>query len=404
MSQKVKQANFRLPLDYMDLIDEVAKRESITKAAVITKALDCLKASYDSGNGGLPAGASSGGVSNSEIEDLRNKLREAEDKAANAESRLKQVEERASILERTAGGNNSRILDVEQARNDALSRLSAAERDRDEARARLDSAERDRNAAEARVNDAYAARDAAEAKLRDTESRLAAAEEKARANSKPSAETLAAIAAAEDEVARLKAVAKKREESLEEQMSKLNAKDDEISRLKALVAKHEASLEERKNAYTSREKELEAKNASIAERDARIASLSEQLGAANAKIELAQTVNEVKAVMVGDAPEPADEETTRALYMFNMLGGVMGAFQQQVADARVVGEQEGRSAVQRELQETLEKARNDGYRDAMSYLDDRVTTARENGAREERARIANMSYFERRRYLRMHIA
>ena len=141
MSQKVKQANFRLPLDYMDLIDEVAKRESITKAAVITRALDCLKASYDSGNGGLPASGASGSASNAEVDELRAKLREAEERAGNAENKLRQVEERASSLERTAGGNDSRIQEAEQARNDALSRLSAAERDREEVRSRLNSAE-----------------------------------------------------------------------------------------------------------------------------------------------------------------------------------------------------------------------------------------------------------------------
>ena len=32
----------------------------------------------------------------------------------------------------------------------------------------------------------------------------------------------------------------------------------------------------------------------------------------------------------------------------------------------------------------------------MTYLDDRATTARESGAREERARIATMGFFERR--------
>lgn len=40
----------------------------------------------------------------------------------------------------------------------------------------------------------------------------------------------------------------------------------------------------------------------------------------------------------------------------------------------------------------------------MTYLDDRATTARESGAREERARIANMGFFERRRYLNIHVA
>lgn len=89
--------------------------------------------------------------------------------------------------------------------------------------------------------------------------------------------------------------------------------------------------------------------------------------------------------------------------MLNMLGGVMGAFQQQVDDARQVGEQEGREAVQKDLEDMLNRARNDGYRDAMTYLDDRVTTAREAGAKEERARIANMGFFERRRYLKVHL-
>lgn len=187
-------------------------------------------------------------------------------------------------------------------------------------------------------------------------------------------------------------------------MAAAAAAEEELVRLRSLVARQEASIDEKTNTLARREAEISSKNATIEERDARIAALSEQLGAANAKIELAQTVNEVKAVMVGDQPAPPDDDSARALYMFNMLGGVMGAFQQQVADARVVGEQEGRSAVQRELQDSLEKARNDGYRDAMTYLDNRVTTARETGAREERARIANMSYFERRRYLRMHIA
>lgn len=48
MSSKVKQANFRLPLEYMALIDDFARREDITKATVITRALDCMQASYDS--------------------------------------------------------------------------------------------------------------------------------------------------------------------------------------------------------------------------------------------------------------------------------------------------------------------------------------------------------------------
>lgn len=73
MSSKVKQANFRLPLEYMALIDDFARREDITKATVITRALDCMQASYDSGHGGMPVtgGSSAGGASDAELEDLR---------------------------------------------------------------------------------------------------------------------------------------------------------------------------------------------------------------------------------------------------------------------------------------------------------------------------------------------
>ena len=105
MSPKVKQANFRLPLPYMDLIDEVAERESITKAAVITRALDCLKASYDAGNGGMPvsgAGAGAGSAqaeSSQELEELRRKLSQAENRARDAESRASQAESRAAQAE-----------------------------------------------------------------------------------------------------------------------------------------------------------------------------------------------------------------------------------------------------------------------------------------------------------------
>ena len=69
MSSKVKQANFRLPLEYMALIDDFARREDITKATVITRALDCMQASYDSGHGGMPVtGGGAGGASDAELE------------------------------------------------------------------------------------------------------------------------------------------------------------------------------------------------------------------------------------------------------------------------------------------------------------------------------------------------
>ena len=176
----------------------------------------------------------------------------------------------------------------------------------------------------------------------------------------------------------------------------------ELDRLTELVAKQEASLEEKTKALAAKEAEVAAKEAQLAERDARITSLSEQLGAANAKAQLASTAQVVSTAPVEGGGSPG-EDSARALTMLNMLGGVMGAFQQQVDDARQVGEQEGREAVQKDLEDMLNRARNDGYRDAMTYLDDRVTTAREAGAKEERARIANMGFFERRRYLKVHL-
>lgn len=180
------------------------------------------------------------------------------------------------------------------------------------------------------------------------------------------------------------------------------ASSDEIARLKEQLAKQEANLEEKTKALALKEAEVATKEALIAERDARITSLSEQLGAANAKASLVATATDMRPQAADGGGSPG-EDSARALTMLNMLGGVMGAFQQQVDDARQIGEQEGRAAVQRELEDMINRARNDGYRDAMSYLDDRVTTAREAGAKEERARIANMGFFERRRYLRVHL-
>lgn len=301
LSSKVKQANFRLPLEYMSMIDDFAQRENITKAAVITRALDCMQASYDSGNGGMPVTGSGSGASEQEINDLKNQLKQAEERA---------------------------------------------------------------QAAEQRANDA-------EAKARNTATELAAEQAKA------------SLAAAIPQVTS-------------------TADAGEIERLKELVAKQEASIEEKIKALAAKEAEVAAKEAQIAERDARITSLSEQLGAANAKAQLASTAQSVSMAPLEGGGSPG-EDSTRALTMLNMLGGVMGAFQQQVDDARQVGEQEGREAVQKDLEDMLNRARNDGYRDAMSYLDDRVTTAREAGAKEERARIANMGFFERRRYLKVHL-
>ena len=100
MSSKVKQANFRLPLEYMALIDDFARREDITKATVITRALDCMQASYDSGHGGMPVtgGSSAGGASDAELEDLRAKLKKAEERATDAERALQSAEDVCVML------------------------------------------------------------------------------------------------------------------------------------------------------------------------------------------------------------------------------------------------------------------------------------------------------------------
>lgn len=50
----------------MSMIDDFTSRENITKAAVITRALDCMQASYDSGNGGMPVTGSGSGASEQE--------------------------------------------------------------------------------------------------------------------------------------------------------------------------------------------------------------------------------------------------------------------------------------------------------------------------------------------------
>ena len=288
LSSKVKQANFRLPLEYMSLIDEISQRESITKAAVITRALDSLKASYEGGS----ATAAASAEAEKEVEELKAQLAKAEAKAESA-----------------------------------LRKVSSAEAERDAAEDRAREAERELRS----VSASAASATSSEAELRKLQDVI----------------------------------------SVQEQQIKDNAA---------------------------------AKATELAERDAKIASLTEQLGAANAKAELALKNIDVEAVPISDTATVGEEDPTRALAMLNMIGGVMNAFQQQVDDARIIGEQEGRKAVQNEIQDMVEKARNDGYRDAMSYLDDRVTTARDSGAREERARIANMTFFERHRYLRMHIA
>ena len=183
--------------------------------------------------------------------------------------------------------------------------------------------------------------------------------------------------------------------------------------MRALVAKQAATLEEKIRALASKEvgyddqartlankdAETSSRDAIIADRDRQITDLRSQLSEAQARVQLSNANSMSLSPVTFDASPFTEESPVGAISMLNMLNGVMAAFKQQVKDARILGEQEGRKAQQHEFEDVINKARNDGYRDAMTYLDDRATTARESGAREERARIANMGFFERRRYL-----
>lgn len=185
-----------------------------------------------------------------------------------------------------------------------------------------------------------------------------------------------------------------------------------------MVAKQAATLEEKIRALASKEvgyddqartlaskdAEISSRDAIIADRDRQISSLRDQLSEANARIQLNNASPVSLQPVTFDATTFTEESPVGAISMLNMLNSVMAAFKQQVKDARILGEQEGRKALQHEFEDVINKARNDGYRDAMTYLDDRATTARESGAKEERARIANMGFFERRRYLNIHVA
>ena len=319
MSSKVKQANFRLPLEYMALIDDFARREDITKATGITRALDCMQASYDSGHGGMPVtgGSSAGGASDAELEDLRAKLKKAED----------------------------------------------------------------------RLRDAQRQRDEAENRARNAQSDLATAQaQSAHVSSNDSRRT----EAAEEEVERLRALVAKQAATLEE-------------KIRALASK-EVGYDDQARTLANKDAEISSRDAIIADRDRQITDLRSQLSEAQARVQLSNANSMSLSPVTFDASTFTEESPVGAISMLNMLNGVMAAFKQQVKDARILGEQEGRKAQQHEFEDVINKARNDGYRDAMTYLDDRATTARESGAREERARIANMGFFERRRYLNIHVA
>lgn len=317
----------------MALIDDFARREDITKATVITRALDCMQASYDSGHGGMPvtSAGGSGGASDAELEDLRAKLKKAEERATEAERALQSAEDRA--------------------------------------------------------RDAVRQRDAAEEKARNAVSDLAAAQ--AQGASTASFDSRRSEAA-EEEIERLRTLVAKQAATLEE-------------KIRALASK-EVGYDDQARTLASKDAEISSRDAIIADRDRQISSLRDQLSEANARIQLNNASPVSLQPVTFDATTFTEESPVGAISMLNMLNSVMAAFKQQVKDARILGEQEGRKALQHEFEDVINKARNDGYRDAMTYLDDRATTARESGAKEERARIANMGFFERRRYLNIHVA
>lgn len=332
MSSKVKQANFRLPLEYMALIDDFARREDITKATVITRAHDCMQASYDSGHGGMPVtGGGAGGASDAELEELRAKLKKAEERATDAERALQSAEDR--------------------------------------------------------LRDAQRQRDEAENRARNAQSDLATAQaQSANVSSNDNRRT----EAAEEEVERLRALVAKQAATLEE-------------KIRALASK-EVGYDDQARTLANKDAEISSRDAIIADRDKQITELRSQLSEAQARVQLNNASPVSLSPVTFDASTFTEESPVGAISMLNMLNSVMAAFKQQVKDARILGEQEGRKAQQHEFEDVINKARNDGYRDAMTYLDDRATTARESGAREERARIANMGFFERRRYLNIHVA
>ena len=311
----------------MALIDDFARREDITKATVITRALDCMQASYDSGHGGMPVtgGSSAGGASDAELEDLRAKLKKAEERALQS--------------------------------------------------------------AEDRLRDAQRQRDEAENRARNAQSDLATAQaQSAHVSSNDSRRT----EAAEEEVERLRALVAKQAATLEE-------------KIRALASK-EVGYDDQARTLANKDAEISSRDAIIADRDRQITDLRSQLSEAQARVQLSNANSMSLSPVTFDASTFTEESPVGAISMLNMLNGVMAAFKQQVKDARILGEQEGRKAQQHEFEDVINKARNDGYRDAMTYLDNRATTARESGAREERARIANMGFFERRRYLNIHVA
>ena len=212
MSSKVKQANFRLPLEYMALIDDFARREDITKATVITRALDCMQASYDSGHGGMPVtGGGAGGASDAELEELRAKLKKAEERASDAERALQSAEDR--------------------------------------------------------LRDAQRQRDEAENRARNAQSDLATAQaQSANVSSNDNRRT----EAAEEEVERLRALVAKQAATLEEKIRALASKEVGYDDQARTLANKDAEISSRDAIIADRDKQITELRSQLSEAQARV--------------------------------------------------------------------------------------------------------------------------------------
>lgn len=125
------------------------------------------------------------------------------------------------------------------------------------------------------------------------------------------------------------------------------------------LASKEVGYDDQARTLANKDAEISSRDAIIADRDRQITDLRSQLSEAQARVQLSNANSMSLSPVTFDASTFTEESPVGAISMLNMLNGV---------------------------------------------LDDRATTARESGAREERARIANMGFFERRRYLNIHVA
>lgn len=100
---------------------KTSPRRPSSRAPWIARALDCMQASYDSGNGGMPVTGSGSGASEQEINDLKNQLKQAEERAQAAEQRANDA-----VMARDAAEAKARDTATELAAEQAKASLAAA--------------------------------------------------------------------------------------------------------------------------------------------------------------------------------------------------------------------------------------------------------------------------------------